>query len=147
MLKDAEESADISKHSVQPATRTKVITCTLFGGVLRSHAVLRVVECLTPYFGSLQAYNRKQSKNSSGAQQASKGDDDDDADSDSTVSGSSTDLVGKAKGAGGKVNNSVTDAVSNGNTVSSNGTTGAFDTSAIKSKPSIKRPPGGKVQT
>lgn len=114
MLKDAENSADMSKHSAQPAARTK-------------------------------AYNRKQSTSGSGVRQASKGEDDD-ADSDSTTSGSSTDLqtAGKANGAGGQEHSNTTDqfAISNGSAGESNG---AFDTSAIKNKLSVKRPPGGKM--
>jgi len=95
----------------------------------------------------LQAYNRKQSTSGSGVRQASKGEDDD-ADSDSTTSGSSTDLqtAGKANGAGGEEHSNTTDqfAISNGSAGESNG---AFDTSAIKNKLSVKRPPGGKVAT
>ncbi len=93
----------------------------------------------------LQAYNRKQSTSGLGVRQASKGGDDD-ADSDSTTSGSSTDLqtAGKANGAGGEEHSNTTDqfAASNSSAGESNG---AFDTSAIKSKLSVKRPPGGKV--
>lgn len=96
----------------------------------------------------LQAYNRKQSNSGHAAQQTSQGEDDD-ADSDSTTSGSSTDvqLGGKANGAGGKVKSTATDqfTASNGDAASSNGATGAFDTSVIKNKLNVKRPPGAKV--
>lgn len=69
--------------------------------------------------------------------------DGDDADSDSTTSGSSADLVGKANGAGGEaIANAKSVAKQNGNVASSNG---AFDTSAFSKKFSAKRPPGGKV--
>ncbi len=93
----------------------------------------------------LQAYNRKQSTSGSGVQQASKGEDDD-ADSDSTTSGSSTDLqtAGKANGAGGEEHSNTTDQLAASNS-SAGDSNGAFDTSAIKNKLSVKRPPGGKV--
>ena len=95
----------------------------------------------------LQAYNRKQGTASSDGQQTNTGEDDE-ADSDSTTSGSSANLVGKTDGAGGKVSSNADkqSAAANGDTATSNGSTGAFDTSAIKSKLS-KRPPGGKVWT
>lgn len=117
MLKDAESSADVSKRSVQPATRTK-------------------------------AYNRKQHNSGSGTQSAGKGEDDE-AGSDSSTSGSSSDLqlVGKANGAGGEVtgNTATTNTVSSDDAASVNGAAGAFDTSAMKTKLSVKRPPGGKM--
>lgn len=95
----------------------------------------------------VQAYNRKQgNRGSSGTQVSSKGEDDE-ADSDSTTSASSSDLQqpGKQNGAGGNVNNdaAITDGTTGGADATSNG---AFDTSAIKSKLSVKRPPGGKVR-
>ena len=95
----------------------------------------------------MQAYNRKQGTASSDGQQANTGEDDE-ADSDSTSSGSSANLVGKTDGAGGKVSGNANkqSAAANGDNATSNGSTGAFDTSAIKSKLS-KRPPGGKVRT
>ena len=75
----------------------------------------------------------------------SKGEDDE-ADSDSTTSASSTDLqqTGKTDGASGTVGHEVAivTAVTTGAAASSHG---AFDTSAIKHKLSVKRPPGGKV--
>lgn len=53
-------------------------------------------------------------------------------------------MAGKANGAGGAEHSNTTDqfAVSNGSAGESNG---AFDTSAIKNKLSVKRPPNGKV--
>lgn len=93
----------------------------------------------------LQAYNRKQSTTGSGVRQASKGEDDD-ADSDSTTSASSTDLqtAGKVNGAGGEEHSNTTDQLAAGNSGAGE-SNGAFDTSAIKNKLSVKRPPGGKV--
>ncbi len=92
----------------------------------------------------LQAYNRKQSTSGSGVRQASKGEDDD-ADSDSTTSGSSTDLqtAGKANGAGEERSNTTDQFAASNSSAGENN--GAFDTSAIKNKLSVKRPPGGKV--
>ena len=72
---------------------------------------------------------------------------DDEADSDSTTSASSSDLqqLGKQNGAGGKVDNDAanTIGITEGTAATSNG---AFDTSVIKNKLSVKRPPGGKVR-
>lgn len=69
--------------------------------------------------------------------------DGDEADSDSSLSGSSSDpnLVGKANGVGGDLYNSEEQDM-NGDVPSSNG---AFDTAALGKKFSAKRPPGGKV--
>lgn len=72
--------------------------------------------------------------------------DDEEGDSDSTTSASSSDLqqVKKINGAGGDLEQNTADGsvATNSVTASSNG---AFDTSAIKNKLSVKRPPGGKV--
>lgn len=95
----------------------------------------------------MQVYGRKHGIASSDEQQAGKGQDDD-ADSDSTTSGSSADLVGKANGAGGDSLSSTEKhhAVDSNPAANDNSAT-AFDTTAIKNKLSVKRPPGGKVCT
>ncbi|KAL3151898.1 hypothetical protein ABBQ38_012859 [Trebouxia sp. C0009 RCD-2024] len=115
MLKDAENSADISKHPTQAMSSTK-------------------------------AYSRKQGNRGADTAQISSKGDDDEADSDSTTSASSSDLqqVGKANGAGGNKDQSMqkANATTTGVTASSNG---AFDTSAMKNKLNVKRPPGGKM--
>lgn len=80
-------------------------------------------------------------------QQESSTADGDEADSDSTLSGSSSDpnLVGKANGAGGnlKINHEEQAADDqNGDAPAGNG---AFNTAALDKRFSGKKPPGGKV--
>lgn len=145
MLKDAENTADLTKGSTQSSSRTKVRQ------TLCPHEVdLAVSIKLAPnrhearVASVAQAYSRKQGSRGEDTAHASSTADGDEADSDSSLSGSSSDpnLAGKANGTGGHLYNSEKHDIQNGDAKASNG---AFNTAAFSKKFSAKRPPGGKV--
>ena len=72
MLKEAESSADISKHAVKPAARTKVVclTSTCCSDLVHGSQHKLTAVC------SVQAYNRKQGSAGNDDLQADKGEDD-----------------------------------------------------------------------